>query len=219
MEVLSSPSVSNSELATRLDKRFHNAFVLASLLHGTQCRKGSGTPYIAHLMAVCALVLEAGGNEDQAIAALLHDSVEDQGGAPMLDAIRKTFGDEVANIVAGCTDTDEAHKPSWRPRKERFLERVPNMPYDVRLVLTADKLHNARSILADYRQVGEDLWERFTGKKDGTLWYYATVTRLLHEQLGPEETALRSMSEELQRTVAELIASAGFPEITSREST
>lgn len=187
------------------------------MLHGTQYRKGSGTPYVAHLMAVCVLVLEAGGSENQAIAALLHDSVEDQGGAPMLNAIRETFGDEVANIVAGCTDTDEVHKPSWRPRKERFLERVPNMPYDVRLVLTADKLHNARSILADYRLVGENLWERFTGKKDGTLWYYATVSRLLNEQLGPEETALRSMSEELQRTIAELFGLAGFPEFSSRE--
>ena len=203
------------ESPTILSKRFHNAFVLASLLHGNQRRKGSGTPYIAHLMAVCSLVLEAGGSENQGIAALLHDAVEDQGGAPMLNAIREEFGDEVAAIVAGCTDTDEQHKPSWRPRKERFLARVPDMPYDVRLVVTADKLHNVRSILADYRQHGEELWPRFTGDKEGTLWNYATMTRLLMENLESGETQLRSMTEELQRTVAELVGLAGFPDFTS----
>ena len=203
------------ESPTILSKRFHSAFVLASLLHGNQRRKGSGTPYIAHLMAVCSLVLEAGGSENQGIAALLHDAVEDQGGAPMLNAIREEFGDEVADIVAGCTDTDEQHKPSWRPRKERFLARVPDMPYDVRLVVTADKLHNVRSILADYRQHGEELWPRFTGDKEGTLWYYATMTRLLMENLESGETHLRSMTEELQRTVAELVGLAGFPDFTS----
>ena len=203
------------ESPTILSKRFHSAFVLASLLHGNQRRKGSGTPYIAHLMAVCSLVLEAGGSENQGIAALLHDAVEDQGGAPMLNAIREEFGDEVADIVAGCTDTDEQHKPSWRPRKERFLARVPDMPYDVRLVVTADKLHNVRSILADYRQHGEELWPRFTGDKEGTLWYYATMTRLLMENLESGETHLRSMTEELQRTVAELVGLAGFPDFAS----
>jgi (p)ppGpp synthase/HD superfamily hydrolase len=156
-------------------------------------------------MGVCSLVLEAGGSEDQAIAALLHDAVEDQGGAPMLNAIREQFGDDVAAIVAGCTDTDEKHKPSWRPRKERFLARVPDMPYDVRLVVTADKLHNVRSILADYREHGEGLWSRFTGDKEGTLWYYATMTRLLEDSLRHDETQLRQMTEELQRTVAELL--------------
>jgi len=199
----------------KLGNRFHNAFVLASILHGNQRRKGSGTPYIAHLMAVCSLVLEAGGSEDHAIAALLHDSVEDQGGAPMLNVIREKFGAEVAAIVAGCTDTDEQHKPSWRPRKERFLARVPDMPYDVRLVVAADKLHNVRSILSDYRQHGEELWPRFTGNKQGTLWYYATMTRLLMENLDSGETQLRSMTEELQRTVAELMGLAGFPDFTS----
>ena len=203
------------ESPTILSKRFHSAFVLASLLHGNQRRKGSGTPYIAHLMAVCSLVLEAGGSEDQGIAALLHDAVEDQGGAPILNAIREEFGDEVAAIVAGCTDTDEQHKPSWRPRKERFLARVPDMPYDVRLVVTADKLHNVRSILADYRQHGEELWPRFTGNKEGTLWYYATMTRLLMENLKSGETQLRSMTEELLRSVAELVGLAGFPDFTS----
>lgn len=211
-----SAPISNTVLTSSTNQRLHNAFVLASLLHGHQRRKGSDTPYIAHLMAVCALVLEAGGSEEHAIAALLHDSVEDQGGAPMLEAIRESFGDEVANIVAGCTDSDELHKPSWRPRKERFLARIPDMPYDVRLVLTADKLHNARSILADHRQLGEDLWERFTGKKDGTLWYYITVSRLLSEQLGQEEHALRAMTDELQRTVNELRTLAGFPEMVLR---
>jgi (p)ppGpp synthase/HD superfamily hydrolase len=211
-------SATDNEFTARLEKRLHNAFVLASLLHGAQRRKGSDTPYIAHLMAVCSLVLEAGGSEDQAIAALLHDSVEDQGGAPMLDAIRVAFGDEVANIVKGCTDTDEAHKPSWRPRKERFLVRVPDMSYDVRLVVTADKLHNVRSILADYRQYGEELWPRFTGKKDGTLWYYATMTRLLMNCLRPDETNLRNMTEELQRNVAELMGLAGLPDLSPGDS-
>lgn len=210
-----SASATDSDFTTGLDRRFHNAFVLASMLHGNQRRKGSGTPYIAHLMAVCSLVLEAGGSEDQAIAALLHDAVEDQGGAPMLNVIREEFGDEVAAIIAGCTDTDEEHKPSWRPRKERFLARVPDMPYDVRLVVTADKLHNVRSILADYRQHGEELWSRFTGNKEGTLWYYATMTRTLVNSLGPDAALLRHMTEELQRTVAELMGLTGLPDLTS----
>lgn len=197
-----------------LGDRFDEAFRFASELHRQQHRKGSGTPYVAHLLAVCSLVLEAGGSENQAIAALLHDAVEDQGGAPVLRKIKESFGDEVAAIVDGCTDTDEIPKPSWCERKKRFLARVPDMPHDVRLVVTADKLHNVRSILTDYRQRGEELWPLFTGGKDGTLWYYGTITRLLKDQLGPEDVRLQTMTGELQRTVADLMGLAGLPEIT-----
>src|SRR6478672_6825650 len=125
-----------------LSKRFDDAFQFASELHRTQLRKSSDIPYIGHLMAVCAIALEYGATDDEAIAALLHDAVEDQGGAPVLAEIRDRFGDDVAAIVAGCTDTDEVHKPSWWPRKERFIERLATAPYSVRLVVAADKLHN-----------------------------------------------------------------------------
>src|SRR3954465_6954449 len=127
-----------------LSGRFDEAFQFASELHRTQTRKSSGTPYISHLMAVTAIALEYGATENEAIAALLHDAVEDQGGAPVLAEIRGRFGDEVADIVDGCTDTDQVHKPSWWPRKERFIERLVSAPYSVRLVVAADKLHNVQ---------------------------------------------------------------------------
>ena len=160
---------------TPLGERFEEAVIWATRLHREQERKGAGVPYVSHLLSVCALVLEDGGDEDQAIAALLHDAVEDQGGLPTLEEIRRRFGPRVAMIVEGCTDAVSVPKPPWRARKERYLEHLASAPPEVLRVSTADKLHNARSILADYRLVGEDLWSRFTAGPDQILWYYRSL--------------------------------------------
>lgn len=155
-----------------LSSRFEEALTYAFRLHKGQVRKGSGVPYLSHLLAVAALVLEYGGDEDQAIAALLHDAVEDQGGLPTLDDIRSRFGARVAGMVEACSDSFETPKPPWRERKERYIARLPEKLPDARLVSLADKVHNARTILADHARMGEEIWGRFKGGKDGTLWYY-----------------------------------------------
>jgi (p)ppGpp synthase/HD superfamily hydrolase len=126
-------------------------------------------------MGVSALVLEAGGDEDLAIAALLHDVVEDCGGAPMLKEIRHRFGVRVAKVVDGCTDADTDPKPPWRERKERYMRHLKAAHADTRLVSAADKLNNVRSIITDYREIGESVWSRFHGGREGTLWYYRTL--------------------------------------------
>lgn len=155
-----------------LGPRFEEALVFAARLHAGQVRKGATVPYLAHLLGVASIVLDHAGNEDEAIAALLHDAIEDQGGAVTREEIRRRFGDNVVQIVDGCTDAETIPKPPWRPRKEAFLARLRNAPASVRLVSAADKLQNARTILDDYRSLGESLWSRFTSGKEGTLWYY-----------------------------------------------
>jgi (p)ppGpp synthase/HD superfamily hydrolase len=181
---------------TTLTARFTEALVYATTLHATQRRKGSNEPYIAHLLGVTALVLEDSGDEDAAIAALLHDSVEDQGGQQTLDAIRERFGERVARIVEGCTDADVIPKPPWRERKERYIAHLRHAPADVRRISLADKLHNARAILRDLRIHGDALWDRFKGGKDGTLWYYRTLATVFQEtRSGPN-------ADELTRVVA-----------------
>ena len=179
-------------------EKFEEALLYANRLHKEQKRKGTDTPYITHLLAVAAIVGENGGTEDEVVAALLHDAPEDQGGEERLEDIRVRFGDEVAKIVAGCSDTYEEPKPTWRPRKEAYVARMASAPASVRLVSSADKLHNARSILADLRAVGDDLWDRFTGGKEGTLWYY----RALVDAFRAVDSS--PLVEELERTVAEL---------------
>ena len=181
-----------------LSPRFDEALVYASRLHADQVRKGSGTPYIGHLLAVAAIVLEHGGSEDEAIAALLHDAVEDQGGAPTREEIRRRFGDAVAAIVDGCTDTDQTPKPPWRQRKEAHLAHLRTASPAVRLVAAADKLHNARSVLADYREHGEAIWAHFRGGRAGTLWFY----RAMADTLGGAGST--PLVDELDRTVSEL---------------
>ena len=161
--------------AVKLGPRFHRAFQFAAQEHAGQTRKASTIPYIAHLMGVASLVLEAGGDEDLAIAALLHDVVEDCGGAPMLKEVRRRFGNRVAEIVDGCTDAYEVPKPTWRERKESYIRRLKKESADTRLVSAGDKLNNVRSILSDYRAVGESVWSRFNGGREGTLWYYRTL--------------------------------------------
>jgi GTP pyrophosphokinase len=183
---------------TPLSPRFVRAFRLAARLHAGQGRKGTEVPYLAHLMGVASLVLEAGGDEDLAIAALLHDAVEDCGGKPTLRLIRRQFGHRVARVVEECTDADTIPKPPWRERKERYLAHLPRASVDGRLVSAADKLHNARAILADYRLAGDAVWERFKGGRDGTLWYYRSLVDTFRA-LGTDRVV-----EELARTVDEL---------------
>ncbi len=169
-----------------LSPRFEDALVWANRLHADQKRKGSLIPYVSHLMSVAGLVFEAGGDEEQAIAALLHDAVEDQGGPGTLTEIRRRFGERVARIVDACTDSDEEPKPPWRARKEAYVASIAHKPAEACLVSCADKLHNARAILADHRRVGEAVWDRFTGGKEGSLWYYrALVTEF--RRAGVEE--------------------------------
>ena len=183
--------------------RFVEALSFATFLHKDQVRKGTPIPYVAHLLAVCSIAFEHGATEDEAIAALLHDAVEDQGGAPVLEEIRKRFGDQVAMIVAGCTDADTVPKPPWEQRKRAYVEHLLTAPDAVRLVSCADKLHNARSILADYRVYGEDVWARFKGGRAGTLWYYRALADTFLD-LGPKRIA-----DELNRVVNELEHLAG----------
>jgi GTP pyrophosphokinase len=159
----------------KLGPRFLRAFQFAVDKHAGQTRKAPTIPYIAHLMGMASLVLEAGGDEDLAIAALLHDVVEDCGGTPMLNEVRRRFGKRVASVVEGCTDADSDPKPSWRERKEGYIRRLRSVDADTRLVSAADKLNNVRSILTDYSAVGESVWARFKGGHDGTLWYYRAL--------------------------------------------
>jgi (p)ppGpp synthase/HD superfamily hydrolase len=164
-----------TQSGTRLGPRFLRAFEFAAKKHTGQTRKASTIPYIAHLMGVASLVLEAGGDEDLAIAALLHDVVEDCGGAPVLKEVRRRFGARVAKVVDGCTDANTTPKPPWRERKENYLRHLAHADADIRLVSAADKLNNVRSILSDYREIGEFVWARFNGGREGTLWYYLSL--------------------------------------------
>ena len=159
-----------------LGPRLQRAFRYAAEKHKGQARKQTAVPYLSHLMAVASLVLEAGGDEDLAIAALLHDVVEDCGGMPRLREIRNQFGPRVARIVEGCTDSFTEPKPEWIERKKDYLEEVKHADAETRLVSASDKLHNVRTILADYRQDGESIWKRFNGGRDGTLWYYRALS-------------------------------------------
>jgi len=161
---------------TALTDRFDEAIKLATDLHRQQRRKGGDVPYMAHLLQVAGLVLEFGGDEDTAIAALLHDAVEDQGGTATDLLIRKRFGDAVANVVLECSDSVGDPKPAWGVRKEEFIASIPALSPAARLVSLADKMHNVRSITADYRQNGDRAWDHFKGKREGTLWYYRQVT-------------------------------------------
>lgn len=185
-----------------LSARFSDALAYASQLHAEQRRKGSDVPYIAHLLAVTAIALEHGADEDEAIAAVLHDAVEDQGGAAIRAEIRDRFGKRVADIVDACTDSDTNPKPPWRERKERHLAHLATADHSARLVSAADKLHNVRSLIQDYRTHGEALWQRFNGGREGTLWYYRAVVDALdsvhHAQL---IEALACEVRELERVV------------------
>lgn len=182
-----------------LTDRFEDALVFAFRVHAKQRRKASDIPYISHLMGVAALVLEAGGDEDEAIAALLHDSVEDQGGLPMLEEIRSRFGMRVAMIVDGCSDSYGYPKPPWKERKEIYLQRLISQPPEVRRVSLADKLHNARNLLLLLQQEGHTIWERFNGGKEGTLWYFTRLNEIF------KATGKDSLTDEYDHVVARIM--------------
>ena len=194
-----------------LSQRFHDAARLATELHAGQTRKGTQIPYVSHLLAVTALVIEYGGNEDQAIAALLHDAVEDQGGLRTLSEIRERFGDPVADVVDALSDAygdADTVKPPWRERKEAYLAALPTHPPSALLVSAADKLHNATTILRDLRSQGNTIWDRFNGGRDGTLWYYRALVSAF-EELGPS-----SLAAELKLVVEAMTA---FSEADARQ--
>lgn len=158
-----------------LTDRWDSALCYASKVHRCQVRKGTKVPYVSHLLGVASIALENGADEDQAIAALLHDAVEDQGGQSRLADIRERFGDRVARIVDDCTDTDIEPKPPWRERKEAYIKSLARKAADSLEVSMADKTHNASAINADLRQIGDALWDRFSGGKQGSLWYYRSL--------------------------------------------
>jgi len=187
----------------RLTERFQEAFILASMLHAQQKRKGTDIPYLSHLLGVTALVLEDGGDEDQAIAALLHDAVEDQGGLKTLEDIRQKFGHHVAEIVDGCTDAYTHPKPPWKPRKAAYLAHLRQASPDIVRVSLADKLHNARSIHSDLQRHGKSTWRRFNGGREGTLWYYHSLVEIYEELSASPNVA------ELRRVVQALEAFGG----------
>jgi len=187
-----------------LGTRFHQAVGEALRLHATQKRKGTEIPYPAHLLSTAALVLQFGGDEDQAIAGLLHDAAEDAGGRPTLARLRDMFGDVVADIVEGCTDTFQDPKPPWRARKEAYIATIPSKPPKTLLVSACDKLDNARAIVADLRRDGVNTLGRFTGGLD-TVWYYRTITEALRKvgdsQVGAVVRELHEVVREMERLV------------------
>jgi (p)ppGpp synthase/HD superfamily hydrolase len=178
--------------------KFRKALDYAAGVHARQIRKKTSRPYIGHLLNVASLVIEYDGDEEMAIAALLHDAVEDQGGLPRLREIRRKFGKRVAHIVDGCTDSYTIPKPPWLERKRAYVKRVRNESAEVRLVSAADKLSNVRETIHDLRVQGEDVFNRFAGKKDGTLWYYRALAREFRK------AGSNPLVEELTRAVAEL---------------
>ncbi|MCP4383676.1 MAG: HD domain-containing protein [Hyphomicrobiales bacterium] len=172
----------SQQTSSALTDRFDRAFLYASLVHGGQTRRGTSAPYIAHLIAVAATVLEYGGDEDVAIAALLHDAAEDQGGVARLNDIRNRFGGRVAGIVEACSDSlvntgDGRAKLDWQERKDAYVSHLRSADEDVFRVALADKVHNARSVLRDLRtpEIGTAIWDRFSVPKERTLWYYRSV--------------------------------------------
>lgn len=182
--------------------RFESALAYAHQVHKGQTRKGTGIPYIAHILGVTAIAMEYGANEDESIGALLHDAAEDGGGEATLAEIRAKFGDLVGDIVLGCSDSlveDPEDKLPWLERKENYLAHLENAAQSVLLVSAADKLHNVRSIMRDYDAHGEDIWDRFQGKRDGTLWYYETVAHTLMRRHRSQ------LTRDLQTAVDELL--------------
>jgi len=182
--------------------RFLAAVGKAAYYHAGQYRKGTEIPYLAHVLAVAALVLEDEGTEDEAIAALLHDAIEDaEGGVDAEGQIREEFGEVVVSIVKSCSDTEVKPKPKWHARKQHYLEHLQDesVPHSVLRVSLADKLHNARAILWDYRLVGDTLWERFsTGSGADQRWYYERLAEIFLSRCpGP-------MADELDRVVREI---------------
>ena len=186
----------------RLSSQFEKALKYATRIHGGKLRKKTRIPYIGHILGVTAIALEYGANETEAIGALLHDAVEDCGGAKRLHDIERKFGKKVAKIVEGCTDTLQTPKPPWRERKENYIAHLKGTSASTRLVSAADKLHNTRAILHNLHQEGDTLWSRFNGGKQGALWYYRSLVSAFREH-GSNE-----LIKELDRVVTEIEKSA-----------
>ena len=184
-----------------LSPDFQQALLYAARLHRGQRRKSSRTPYLGHLLGVVSLVLDCGGSETEATAALLHDAVEDQGGRTVLEEIRDLFGAEVAEIVDGCTDAYTQPKPPWKERKEGFLESLDTASPSIKLVSLADKVHNARSLHRGLVLHGPEIWGSFKGGKEGTLWYYRELVRRLGDSPCPYLVdEFRQLVDRLHRT-------------------
>ncbi len=196
-----------------LTTRFDEAVLYATLVHGGQLRKGTPIPYLSHLLAVAALVLEDRGDEHEVIAALLHDAVEDRGGRDRLEDIRARFGEQAADIVEGCSDStlgDGEEKAPWLDRKKAYIHHLKTTKNrSVLLVSAADKLHNARSVLADYLDIGEELWPRFKGGGKGTLWYYREVSAILADRL-PGSASTRQLSDTIDRLESAVFEREGW---------
>ncbi|MBA2435506.1 MAG: HD domain-containing protein [Chthoniobacterales bacterium] len=181
-----------------LSPKFTEALVYATDVHGGQLRKKTKIPYIGHLLGVTAIAMEYGANETEAIAALLHDAVEDRGGPQRQCEIEEKFGQAVSEIVAGCTDTDQTPKPPWRERKEKYIAHLASASASTRLVSASDKLHNAQAILHNLREEGDELWTRFKGGKDGTLWYYRSLVAAFRKH------GASALIDELDRVVTKI---------------
>jgi len=181
-----------------LSPKFEEALVYATRVHGGQLRKKTRIPYIGHLLGVTAIAMEYGANETEAIAALLHDAVEDCGGVERQREIEEKFGPEVGEIVAGCTDSDQTPKPPWRERKEKYIAHLKTASAATRLVSTSDKLHNCRAIVHNLREEGESVWDRFKTGKEGALWYYRSLVTAFCEH------GRSALIDELDRVVTEM---------------
>lgn len=183
----------------QLGPRFADALRLAHELHDGQTRKASKVPYVSHVLAVTATVLEHGGSEDAAIGALLHDAVEDCGGHVTAELIRSRFGDHVAELVLECSDCTETPKPPWQERKNRYLEHLPQAPPEALLISAADKLHNLQSLLREERLHGTDVWAFFRAGRDGTLWYYGRLLAIFRQT-----TVAEPLVDQIEQTFREL---------------
>ena len=199
---------------TTLTARYVDAVEVARIAHDGVTRKGTAIPYLAHVLAVSALVLEHGGDEDQAIAALLHDVAEDSGGRARLDEIRERFGGDVSDIVAACSDSlaeDPTAKRPWWDRKVAYIAHLADAPPHALLVSAADKLHNATAILNDYQRLGEALWSRFNDDsgRAGQLWYQRSVSEVISQRLtGPGGQDLAARLTKTVRALCDAVESS-----------
>ncbi len=188
----------------QLTDRFFDAVRYAAEAHAGQSRKGTGIPYISHLLAVASFVLDDGGDEDAAIGALLHDAAEDHGGYERLEDIRRRFGDKVARIVEGCTDSFSEPKEPWMARKERYVEHAKRLDRETLRVSAADKVHNTYSILRDLRTIGDEVWRRFKAAPDDVIWYYDALVRSYRDAGGGP------LVDELERVVRGIKREMGY---------